>query len=280
MTTKAVSPWAESQQEHVMNTPSDSNGYRIAAISDIHGNLPALDAVLADIARRDCNLIVNLGDIVSGPLFPAETADRLMALDLPTIRGNHERQLLEQSPERMGASDAHAHACLNSGQFDWLRSLPTELRLNDGVHLCHGTPGSDLEYFLEDIGPHGRHAAGSAAVQRRAGSIDAGLILCGHTHTARAMQLADGRMVVNPGSVGLQAYAWDQPLPHVMESGSPHARYAIAESSGRGWSVEFHLLAYDWEAVARVADRHGRPEWAHALRYGRMPPEHAREQAA
>jgi len=60
---------------------------KIAAISDIHGNLFALDAVLADIDRRDVDLIVNLGDILSGPLLPRETADRLMALDLPTIRG-------------------------------------------------------------------------------------------------------------------------------------------------------------------------------------------------
>lgn len=263
-----------------MNTLSDSTGYRIAAISDIHGNLPALDAVLADIARRGCDVIVNLGDIVSGPLFPAETAERLMALGLPTIRGNHERQLLEQVPERMGASDAHAHACLAPAQFDWLRALPTSLRLDGGVQLCHGTPNSDLEYFLEDVGPHGRHAAAPATVQQRAGGIDAGLILCGHTHTARAMRLDDGRMVVNPGSVGLQAYEWDQPMPHVVEAGSPHARYAIVEHGKHGWSVELHALAYDWEAAARVADQRGQPEWAHALRHGRMPLDQAREQAA
>ncbi|MDZ4355615.1 MAG: metallophosphoesterase family protein, partial [Variovorax sp.] len=67
---------------------------RIVALSDIHGNLPALNAVLADVARRGADLIVNCGDILSGPLWPAETAERLMALDLPTIAGNHERQLL------------------------------------------------------------------------------------------------------------------------------------------------------------------------------------------
>jgi predicted phosphodiesterase len=61
---------------------------RIAAISDIHGNLAALDAVLADIQRRGISLVVNLGDILSGALFPRETADRLMPLALPTIRGN------------------------------------------------------------------------------------------------------------------------------------------------------------------------------------------------
>ena len=84
---------------------------RIAAISDIHGNLGALDAVLDDIARRGVDVTVNLGDIVSGHLQPRATAQRLMALDLPTIRGNHERQVLGD-PARMGASDAFARAQL------------------------------------------------------------------------------------------------------------------------------------------------------------------------
>ena len=65
---------------------------KLAVISDIHGNLPALDAVLADIAAHRVEQIVNLGDILSGPLWAADTADRLMALALPTIAGNHERQ--------------------------------------------------------------------------------------------------------------------------------------------------------------------------------------------
>jgi predicted phosphodiesterase len=61
---------------------------RLAALSDIHGNLPALEAVLADIGRRGVERIVNLGDIVSGPLWPRETAARLLPLALPTVRGN------------------------------------------------------------------------------------------------------------------------------------------------------------------------------------------------
>ena len=73
---------------------------KVAAISDIHGNLPALDAVLADIATQSVDVIVNLGDILSGPLWGAATADRLMPLELPTIAGNHERQLLTLPRER------------------------------------------------------------------------------------------------------------------------------------------------------------------------------------
>jgi len=255
-----------------MNTPSGSNDYRIAAISDIHGNLAALDAVLEDIDKRGCDLIVNLGDILSGPLQPAETAVRLMALDLPTIRGNHERQLLEQAPERMGASDAYARACLGDEQMAWLRALPASLRLEDGVHLCHGTPRSDLEYFLEEAGTDGVHPAPLDIVGERAGDVDTEVILCGHTHMPRSMRLADGRLVVNPGSVGLQAFAWEEHAhPHVMEAGSPHARYALLERGAHGWTVAHVAVAYDWGSAAYLAQRHGRPEWAHALRHGRMP---------
>ena len=99
---------------------------KIAAISDIHGNLAALDAVLADIRQRGADLIVNLGDILSGPLQPRETASRLMALDLPTIRGNHERQILEADRSSMGASDAFADANITAEQRHWIASLPEQ----------------------------------------------------------------------------------------------------------------------------------------------------------
>jgi len=67
---------------------------RIAILSDIHGNLPALEAVVADAETRGCTQFLNLGDILSGPLWPAETADWLMPRGWPTIAGNHERQVL------------------------------------------------------------------------------------------------------------------------------------------------------------------------------------------
>ena len=118
---------------------------RIAAISDIHGNLDALDAVLDDIARAGVDITVNLGDILSGPLEVARTADRLMALKLPTIRGNHERQVLSLPRERMGASDAVAAAEITPAQRDWLAALPPTMAPAEGLLCVHGTPGSDLQ---------------------------------------------------------------------------------------------------------------------------------------
>lgn len=243
---------------------------KIAAISDIHGNLDALDAVLADIALRGVDMIVNLGDIVSGHLQPRATAARLMALDLPTIRGNHERQLFGD-PARMGESDAFARAQLLPEQLAWIAALPATLRLRKDVLLVHGTPQSDLVYFLDSVTPQGSRAATPAEVAERAGSDDAALILCGHTHMPRSMRLDDGRLVVNPGSVGLQAYDDDHGHPHVMENGTPHARYAIAERGADGaWTAHFHAVAYDWEQAARLALANGRPDWVTPLRTGRV----------
>lgn len=243
---------------------------RIAVLSDIHGNLWALDAVLADLARRNVDVTVNLGDILSGPLLPAETAERLMALGLPTIRGNHERQVLEHDPERMGASDRWAHEHIAPAHREWIAGLPAQMRLQEDVLLVHGTPDSDLVYWMESVDAGGQRVATYAEVLERAGEVRASLVLCGHTHVPRSVLLEDGRLVVNPGSVGLQAYSDEHPFPHKAENGTPHARYAIVERTVRGWAVEQYAVGYDWEAAALVAERHGRPEWAYALRTGRM----------
>ncbi|MBB3262323.1 putative phosphoesterase [Paraburkholderia bannensis] len=241
---------------------------KIAAISDIHGNLAALDAVLADIRSQGVDLIVNLGDILSGALYPSQTADRLMALRLPTIKGNHERQLLAGEPSRMGPSDRFAHHALREDQRAWLRELPATLRPADDVLLVHGTPSSDLDYFLETVTPGGCRVATRAEVASRAGDAQAALILCGHTHLQRSMRLDDGRLIVNPGSVGLPAYEDDHPFPHRMEAGSQHARYAIVTKHASHWNAEFRAVDYDWNEAAKVAASNERPEWERALRTG------------
>ncbi|MEM5330626.1 metallophosphoesterase family protein [Paraburkholderia sp. JHI2823] len=241
---------------------------KIAALSDIHGNLAALEAVLKDVQRHGADVIVNLGDIFSGALYPSQTADRLMALGFPTIRGNHERQVLSGDVSRMSASDRWAHISLNAQQMEWMRNLPTTLRIENDVLLVHGTPGDDLTYFLETVEESGCRPATQKEVEERAGDIDAGLILCGHTHLQRSMKLMDGRLIVNPGSVGLQAYSDDHPFPHRMEMGSPHARYACITKTSSGWDVEFHFVEYAWDDAAAIALSNGRPDWANALRSG------------
>src|SRR5687768_13717422 len=124
---------------------------KFAAVSDIHGNLPALVAVQADIAREGVDAIVNLGDILSGPLWPAETADHLMPLGWPTLAGNHERQVLTQALNEMSATDRHTAPLLRPEHRAWLAALPPTLRWQDEVLLCHGTPASDLQYLMETV---------------------------------------------------------------------------------------------------------------------------------
>jgi predicted phosphodiesterase len=241
---------------------------RIAAISDIHGNLHALDAVLADIGRRGADLTVNLGDILSGPLQPRETAERLMALELPTISGNHERQLLAPDRDAMGPSDRHAAEVTTERQRRWLMALPATLWATDEVFLCHATPDSDVECYLEDIRAGELIPTSLAHIERRTAGCAASLIFCGHTHIPRVARLANGQTIVNPGSVGIQAYDGHHPTPHTVEIGSPHARYAIVERTANGWLTEQIAVPYDWESAARIAERHARPDWVRALRTG------------
>lgn len=211
---------------------------KIAILSDIHGNLAALDAMLDEVRWQGADLIVNLGDILSGPLYPSETADRLMSLGFPTIKGNHERQLLAADLSGMRKSDRLAREALRADQLAWIQALPFTQRLDDGVLLVHGTPHDDLAFFLETVSADGCRPATHEEVSRRAAGTDAALILCGHTHVARAMKLADGRLIVNPGSVGLQGYTDTDPFPHRVETGSPHARYAmVTKNSANGKSI-------------------------------------------
>jgi predicted phosphodiesterase len=243
---------------------------RIALVSDIHGNLAALEAVLADTRRRGVTRIVNLGDSLSGPLLPLETARFLMAQDWVQLAGNHERQLLEFEAKGGGESDAYAHAQLTPDVFDWIRSLRHSRPLDEAVHLCHGTPRSDVEPFLDSIeGDHTRPAT-AEEIAARTSLSGPRVIACGHTHIPRVVQAASGQLLVNPGSVGLQAYEDDHPHLYRVENGDSYARYATIEQRGGQWHAQIHPVPYDFESMALLAERNGRPGWAHALRTGRM----------
>ena len=248
-------------------------GIRIAALSDIHGNIWALEAALQDAKRQGVDFIVNGGDILSGPLEPAATADLLMGLGLPTIAGNHERQLLACEGKPGGLSDQFAFEHVTEQHRAWLRSHPPVLELSAEVFLCHGTPSSDLVYFLEDVDRTGARAATLESVEQRARVVRQGLILCGHSHKPRAAAISGDRLVVNAGSVGLQAYDSDQPHPHVIENGTPHARYVVCERGSTGWSISFRCVAYDHAKAVATARRNGRKDWARWLETGRAAPQ-------
>jgi diadenosine tetraphosphatase ApaH/serine/threonine PP2A family protein phosphatase len=167
----------------------------------------------------------------------------------------------------MGLSDRAAHRQLDSGQLSWLAKLPATQALSDEVLLCHGSPADDLQYLLEEIeGDHARLAS-PERIRERLGDVRARLILCGHTHIPRIVSLPGGLWIVNPGSVGLQAYDDTSPV-HYMETGSPHARYAVVDWEGQIPRVDFIAVEYDWESASKEAAQANRLDWAHALATG------------
>ena len=89
-------------------------------------------------------------------------------------------------------------------------------------------------------------------------------------HSGSWCLLNDGRLIVNPGSVGLQAYEGDRPFPHRVEVGSPHARYAVIENLHGGWGADLIAVRYDWETAAQCSEARGRMDWARAPRTGRV----------
>ena len=246
---------------------------RFAVLSDIHGNLFALEAVLADIASRSVQQIVNLGDHLQGPLDPVGTADRLIPLNLPSVRGNCDRLIFEAGTiVTPGSTLAANRASLSEQHKQSLAAMPQTLQLDD-ILLCHGTPWADDVYLLEEVTPEGARMKRSEELAPILHGITARLVLCGHSHQSRTVQISaqmpSSTLVVNPGSVGLPAYTEESPHPHGMEAGSPHARYAIVTRSDDNWKVEHLAIAYDWESAARLAERNGRPDWAVWLRTGR-----------
>ncbi len=245
----------------------------LAVLADIHGNRLALEAVLTDIRGRGIEHLVNLGDCLYGPLDPAGTADILMALDIPTVRGNEDRVLVEPPPEAgehlsldftLGRlTDPHLH---------WLQSLPETAVAFEGIFMCHGSPDRDDRYLLVDIEPSGAVLRRPDALQEKLRDIKQPVVLCGHDHTPRTVPLPEDRLIVNPGSVGLQAYTDEAPFPHAMQSGSPHARYAIISRAADAWKTEHVAVAYDWDAAADLAHENDREDWVPWLRTGTVPP--------
>ncbi|MGJ4940917.1 metallophosphoesterase family protein [Bradyrhizobium sp. HKCCYLS1011] len=242
---------------------------RFAAIADVHGNHLALEAVLADVRAQGITEIINLGDMASGALDARRTMDILMGLDAVHVLGNHDRYLIDRPVEKMGSWDRPAYAQLDVAHLDWLRAIPATRVFNDEVFLCHATPASDEIYWLEAVHADGTIATATLeTIEAVAEGIEQPLVLCAHSHIARAVRLRDGRLIVNPGSVGCPGYRDRHPYPHVVQAGTPDARYAILEQSAGAWSVTFRHVPYDHEAMAALALRNGMPELASALATG------------
>ena len=244
---------------------------RIAVMSDIHGNSFALDTVLSAFSTIAPDVVVNLGDSLSGAVDPAATARTLRGhADFVTIQGNHDRQLLTRTSDQLGGVDGMAHAAITDDDRRWLSGAQVFHRPTADVIAFHGSPTDDLCYLLETVEEGLFREASDDEVIMRLGDAYGrhSVFLCGHTHLQRSRRLPDGSLVVNPGSVGWPAFADDSPHPHEVQAGTPDARFTVIEQRDDQWTAHEYAVAYDYEAAAARAESHGRGDIAHALRTG------------
>ena len=208
----------------------------VAALYDVHGNLPALEAVLRELRALQPDAVVVGGDVALGPM-PRETLERLLALGASVrfVRGNADREASEGSGEHGGAWVARR---LTADLRDFLGRLPLAEHVDvDGlgrVVFCHGTPRSDEE-IVTRVTPEDR--LGEAL-----SGVEADVVVCGHVHV-RYDRTVGGRRVVNPGSVG---------LPY---EGRPGAYWALL-----GPDVSFRRTEYDVPAAVDSIRASGFPD--------------------
>jgi predicted phosphodiesterase len=219
----------------------------VVVLSDVHGVLPALDAVLAEPAVQAADLVVVTGDLAAGPQ-PVATLDRLLGLGARglVLRGNADRELVSLARgevDDVGDPIAPwAAAQLRAAQVAWLAALPTTATLAvDGfgpVLFCHAVPDDDEQVVLVDTR--------LSRWQEVLGSVpdDVHTVVCGHTHMP-FVRLAHRRLIVNPGSVG-------------MPYGRPGAHWALLADG----AVTLRRTMFDVEAAIREVVAAGYPDAA------------------
>jgi len=244
---------------------------KFAILSDIHSNVYALEAVIKDAKRRGCDTLVNLGDILYGPIQPRATYDLLLEHDFLTISGNQDRQIYESTASEIASNPTMQFIIddLGNEPLNWMKSLPFDPQAAPDLYLCHGTPSSDLVYLLEDVSSGAAVLRSDDEILTLLGKQNSKLICCGHTHTPRLVKLSSGVSVLNPGSVGLQAYTDEEPFIHSMENYTDKASYAIAQVFDDEWIVQHLRVPYDVSAAVSECLSRGRNDWAHFLETGR-----------
>jgi predicted phosphodiesterase len=236
---------------------------RIAAPYDVHGNLPALDAVLAELEESGADVILSGGDLLLGPQ-PSECLERLREAGAEFIRGNCDRVVasgpgLDESWDAWADRTAWVAERLNEEQLEFVRSWPLLLRFDvDGLGptlFCHGSPRSDEE-IVTAITPPKR-------LDPILDGVSENVIVGGHTHVQFDRRVGDRRLV-NAGSVG---------LPYEGEAG-------IACWALLGPDVELRRARYDVQAAVRALEATGYPDEDGAVRGFLLEPSSAEEATA
>jgi len=221
---------------------------RVAALSDIHGNLPALEAVLVDVGREGVDTVVVAGDSVSGP-WPAEVFDRLADIGALVVRGNADRpeEVMRHASDLDAWNEEHLDAARRAGVSESPLTLELEVEGLGAVLVCHATPESDEPIYTR-ITPDGD----LADLFR---GVTADVLVCGQTHMQYDRVLSSGLRVVNPGSVG---------MPY---EGQPGAFWAVL-----GPGVEFRSSEYDVHATVEAIRARGAPVEDELISYLVEPP--------
>lgn len=207
---------------------------RVAALADIHGNLPALEAVLEEVVHEQPDLVVFCGDVASGPM-PADTIDRLQQVPAARfVRGNADRGLIDAfdgkpAPPMPGPFNDWCATQIDQKQRDFLASFEDQVTIDgiDGVGrvlFCHASPRNDTDVFLE--------SSPDERVRTLMAGVDVDVVVCGHTHMQFDRRV-DGLRILNAGSIG-------------MPYGEPGAYWAML-----GPGVRLMRTDYDREAAAR-----------------------------
>lgn len=235
---------------------------RIALIGDVHGNLPALEAVLADSQARGCETVWNIGDFVGYGAFPDQCVRLLAERADVSIIGNYDQKTLQfpekaktwRKSKRREKWQAFRFACerLSKPSRKFLEALPEQVRLEVAgrrVLLCHGSPADPGEHLWPDT-PEAR-------LRELADLADADVVVCGHSHQAFVREVG-GVTFINTGTVGRP------------DDGDPRACYAVLDLTPDGLRVEHHRVAYDVERAVAALREAGLPEaFAEMMRQGR-----------
>ncbi|HET7034113.1 MAG TPA: metallophosphoesterase family protein [Thermomicrobiaceae bacterium] len=219
---------------------------RLAILADIHGNLPALEAVLADLAGRAVDQIVMAGDAINWGPFSAAVLETLSRSGSVPLRGNHEYFLLDygtaRSPEwgRGAPSLAWLARQLEPGWRRRLAAWPDTLSLRypeaPPVRVLHGLPGNPFDGIFP--------WTADDEIRRYLSGIEEELVIAAHTHIALDRRVGN-RRILNPGSVGL-------PLDGVLD-----ARYLLLDAIDGAWQPTFRRVAYDSSPLFAEFERQG-----------------------
>jgi putative phosphoesterase len=221
---------------------------RIAVLADIHGNLTALDAVLEDAKNRNVNGFIIAGDHVGDGPQPGEVMERIKKLRGWTIKGNREEYIISfndglhkdwENCNQMYVT-VWTQQCLDSSKIAYLKSLPNQLVVNiPGVSPIRVVHGSPLDVY-EHLYPN-KHMD---RLKKAVNSISEPVLVCGHTHESWS-RMVDGKLIVNPGSVGL----------HFNDKIC--SEYTMLSWDGEYWQEEHIYVKYNICEVEKAFEKTG-----------------------